>query len=204
MRKLTQYLHFIGIYLFLILLVCWVIGFVFFSLYALQFKYVPQVPVQAVVALTGGSERIETAVRILQKNNLGYLLISGVNKSVGLEDLSNKIEPEFLPKVTLGYFAENTRQNARELIQWAKLKKLDSILLVTSFYHIPRSILEIKFLDTSLNVIPYPVFPKNITDSKILIHTRSMWLLFVEYHKYMIAFVRNFFEERIKKCGFNI
>ena len=186
MRKLVQYVHSVLIYFLLIITVCWIIGFVFFSLYSLQFKYVPQVPVQGVVALTGGSDRIETAIHILQKNNFKHLLISGVNKSVVLEDLSDKIKPEFLPKVTLGYFAKNTRQNAQELVQWAKTNQLNSILLVTSFYHVPRSILEIKFIDTSLNVIPYPVFPKKITDSKILVHTRSMWLLLVEYHKYML------------------
>jgi len=178
---------------------CWFLGFIVFILYAMQFRYIPKVPVQAVAVLTGGTDRLDTALTILKENNLNALLISGVHKDVVLEDLYRKIEPDLYPKITLGYWAENTEQNAKELVDWAKNKKLTHILLVTSFYHIPRSLMEIRALDKRVVIVPYPVFPHHITDSRVLIHTRGAWLLFVEYHKSVFVLFKHLFE-RIQKC----
>ena len=73
-------------------------------------------------------------------------------------------------------------------------KKIQTILLVTSFYHMPRSIFEVLKVSPDLKVIPLPIFPKSFNDSVDWIRTRYAWLLFVEYHKFIVTKLQNYAE----------
>ncbi len=184
-------MKFIGsfvLYLCILLIAFWIIGFGVFCLYSLSLKYASKQSADAIVVLTGGEDRITTAVDLLKKSHADYLLISGVNKKVSLSDFDKLIDPEIRAKITLGYQATNTRENAQETAQWIKGKAIQSVLLVTSFYHMPRSIFEMLSAAPHLTIIPHPVFPKRFENSVDWIKTRSAWLLFVEYHK-LIAIV---------------
>lgn len=195
MRKVISHLF---LYTSLVTLAVWAIGFCGFVLYALSFKFTPDTPTQAIVALTGGSDRIETAIQLLEDGKADNLLISGVNKKVLPNEILHRIPEHIVPKVTLGYLAETTAENAEEIAIWIKNKHIDSILLVTSFYHMPRSIFEILKQSPNLSIIPHPVFPKSFGNSVDWIKTRYAWLLFIEYHKFLTVHLKQMTFERFK------
>ncbi len=190
-KKLVRQLLF---YLTMIGLSVWLIGFCLFSLYALSFRFTPATPTDAIVVLTGGDNRINTALDLLKDHYAPNLLISGVNKAVRHHDLIPDLPPDLADNVTLGYHAKDTKGNARETATWIRDKKVNSVLLVTSFYHMPRSVFEVLNQNPDLKIIPLPVFPKSFGDSVDWIRTRYAWLLFVEYHKFMIVHLQYLFE----------
>ena len=46
--------------------------------------------------------------------------------------------------VDLGFTAADTVGNARETAEWAKAMRYDSLIIVTSDYHMPRAMLELR------------------------------------------------------------
>lgn len=186
-------------YVFILILSLWVIGFCVFGLYALSLKYIPAENADAIVVLTGGEDRIATAVTLLQENRGKRLLISGVNQDVSPNELFRAHPNADSNRITLGYAARNTVGNARETADWIKQRQIASVLLVTSFYHMPRSIAEILSQTPDTRIIPYPVFPKSFESSVNWIRTRHAWLLFVEYHKFIIVQLKNLTERIINK-----
>lgn len=190
MKFLMRHLKNLFLYCLAVVLTTWLIGFVAFCVYALTLQSDLSEKRDAVVVLTGGSQRIETGIRLMEQQNADYLLISGVNKQVKREVLLKDVSPEQRKKITLGYEAEDTVGNAKEIDEWIKKKKIGSILLVTSFYHMPRSIFETARLNPQLKIAPQPVFPKSFGDSVDWIKTRYAWLLFLEYHKFIFVHLK--------------
>lgn len=172
----------------MIFLMFWFIGFLFFCLYTLSFKYAPQTHSDAIVVLTGGSNRIHTGLKLIKEQKAEYMLISGVYKDVTKQKLFPNTPAQITDKITLGYKALNTKGNAAEVNDWIQEKNIKSILLVTSFYHMPRSIFEIQKQNKDITIYPLPVFPKSFNNSVDWIKTRYAWLLFIEYHK--VIFIR--------------
>ena len=95
----------------------------------------------------------------------------------------------------MGHWAKTTRMNAIETAQWIQKNKISSIILVTSFYHMPRSLLEIKEAIPDLKIIPFAVFPQSFGESTDWLHTRYAWQLFLEYHKFLVVY---FFKGAVK------
>lgn len=182
------------LYVLLIGASLWLIGFIVFCLYALSFRFHPAEPTDAIVVLTGGGERVQTALTLLEERYADHLLISGVNQQVALSDLAGQLPADLVQNVTLGYQAQDTRGNAREVAQWIDGRPIRTILLVTSFYHMPRGIFEVLRQSPDLKIVPLPVFPRSFDDSVDWIRTRYAWLLFVEYHKYLAIRACDFFE----------
>lgn len=166
---------------------CWLIGFVCFCIYAFSLQTDLSTKQEAVVVLTGGSKRIDTAIKLLKEQDADHLLISGVNKKVSAKKLLKNVPPSLKNKITLGYEAENTVGNAKEINNWIKNKNIHSVLLVTSFYHMPRSVFEINRKNKTLKIASMPVFPTEFNNSVNWIKTRYAWLLFIEYHKFVFV-----------------
>ena len=70
----------------------WVIGFIIFCAYSIGMKYHPLETADAIVALTGGSDRISEAVRLLQEERAPRLFISGVDENVTEYHLLKKVD----------------------------------------------------------------------------------------------------------------
>ena len=69
-------------YSFVLLISLWLIAFFVFSSYAIGMKFRPLEKADAIVALTGGNDRIKESIRLLQEEYAPYLFISGVNENV--------------------------------------------------------------------------------------------------------------------------
>lgn len=141
----------------------------------------------AIIVLTGGKNRISAGIELL-KNNLAHkMFVSGVNETVKKKEELLPIQQSsyLMERIELGYSANNTQENAQEVQAWVQQNKYRSVRLVTSDYHIWRSLLEIKFVLPHIHVIlhPVPSLHKKIFWQKILI-------LAQEYHKSMAVLIR--------------
>lgn len=185
MKKMRLFL----IYATGVLVLVWGIGFCGFCFYAITLKYSADTPVEAVVALTGGADRIQTAALKAQEKAVPHLLISGIHQSVSKDEMLARLNmpPSYVP--TLGYRATNTAENAVEVAEWVDERQLKSILLVTSFYHMPRAMFEILKQAPDLVIVPYPVFPKSFNNSVEWVRTKYAWFLFLEYNKFITVHI---------------
>ena len=98
-----------------------------------------------IVVLTGGKQRIEKGVDLLLKGYGKKLFISGVFMPSEIElKFENEKEKNELFKccVFFGEKAKNTVENAYEVEKWLnKNSEINSIILVSSYYHLPRSMM---------------------------------------------------------------
>lgn len=145
----------------------------------------------AIVVLTGGALRLERGFELLAGEAAPVMLVSGVEDGVTLasllhtkeyHDFGAKLKPD---SVILGYKARSTRGNAAEVAEWVKKNHIQTILLVTGNYHIPRSEYEIKQAVPRLIIIAEPVFPGHFQNHRWWQHGESLKLVISEYHKYM-------------------
>lgn len=154
----------------------------------------------AIVVLTGGSERIKHALYLLEKGYAEKLFISGVHKEVKLYELLylhgyNVNEIKILRnKIELGYAASDTIENAEEIANWVKKNNIKSIRLVTSNYHIKRAMLEIHDKLPDTKIVPHGVVPINVRIDRWWDFPTTRHLLISEYNKYLLANVRVFLE----------
>lgn len=148
----------------------------------------------AIVVLTGGTLRLETGFELLSRKAAEKLLVSGVDKSVPIDDILRVtgLTPEDMACcVTLGYMAEDTGSNASEAASWIRANGIESIRLVTSGYHMPRSLLEFRAAMPELEIVPHPVFPEHVIMDEWWRRPGTAGLVVGEYNKYLLAALRN-------------
>jgi uncharacterized SAM-binding protein YcdF (DUF218 family) len=154
----------------------------------------PSGKTDAIVVLTGGTLRLETGFELLSQKLAEKLLVSGVDKSVPIEDILNitGLTAESMECcVTLGYQAEDTVSNASESAAWIRANRVESIRLVTSSYHIPRSLLEFRAMMPELEIVQHPVFPKHVMIDEWWRRPGTAGLIIAEYNKYLLASLRS-------------
>ena len=122
-------------------------------------------PADAIVALTGGSERLSAALELLDREKGQRLLISGVHAETKREELFaavGQLSQRAACCVDLGRGAESTIGNASETASWAQERGYQSIIVVTASYHMPRSMLELHATMPGVKLVSYPVFPESM------------------------------------------
>ncbi len=142
----------------------------------------------AIVVLTGGSQRIGEAGRLLRSGRAGKLLISGVNRQTSqatVQRLANLDAALFNCCVTLGYGALNTRGNALEARDWQRANKFRSLIVVTAAYHMPRSLAELARRMPNVELIPHPVMPSRFKSEPWWLHPTNAGILAREYIKFL-------------------
>jgi uncharacterized SAM-binding protein YcdF (DUF218 family) len=148
----------------------------------------------AIIVLTGGTLRLETGFALLSRRTAEKLLVSGVDKSVPLEEVLRVtgMTPEDMACcVTLGYMAEDTGSNASESAAWVRSNRISSVRLVTAGYHMPRSLLEFRAALPDVEIVPHPVFPKHVMLEDWWRRPGTASLVVGEYNKYLLAALRN-------------
>ena len=178
-----------------ILALIWVIGLFAFADRVRSLTPAPEPQrADAIVALTGpSSERVNAAVRLLEQGKGRRVLISGVNPDVRRQEL-NAITPGssrlFNCCVDLGFEAENTFGNAQEISAWARAKGYDDLIVVTSDYHMPRALLEIRTADRDLTLQAYAVRTASLSTSRWWRAAETGRRMTLEYTKYLATLVR--------------
>ncbi|MCY6383635.1 YdcF family protein [Hoeflea prorocentri] len=143
-----------------------------------------------IVVLTGGSRRIDRAIELLDNGTAAHLLISGVNPSTTGSQIQRltKAEPAlFECCVDIGHDAIDTIGNANEAALWVRKHGYRNVIVVTSNYHMPRSLLELRRVDPQTNFVPYPVVTLELTHLRWLQEPGALRMLAAEYVKYLGA-----------------
>lgn len=150
-------------------------------------------PTDAIVVLTGGSQRVATGLRLLSDGVSGRLFVSGVNRDVELSRLLATAAPSQTTPccIELGHAADDTVGNAEETARWVRANDIRSLRLVTASYHMPRSLLEFHRLMPGVALVPHPVFPSGFVIEEWWRHRGSLALMATEYHKYLLAWLRH-------------
>lgn len=167
-----------------VLLAIWVFGF---ALYADMLPSPPKEeelhPVDAIVVLTGGNNRLRAAMGLLKANHGKRLLISGVHHAVSDQDMIRITQAPtelFECCVDLDHASENTIDNAQATAAWITSNQYKSFYLVTEDFHMMRSRLLIETALPDITIKPYPV------KAEVPIQT-----LMVEYIKLSVTYVRS-------------
>jgi len=173
---------------FATLILLWAIGWIWFAVSISSMKESENsASTDAIIVLTGGPERIETGITLLDKDYADKLFISGVNDNLSREDVLSKwAEDKPVPCcITLGYEAKNTKQNAVETRRWIEGQNVTTLRLVTSNYHIPRAKMEFKYLMPEMEMIMHPVIQDDFKP-----WTPAFWALsFEEYNKNILTWI---------------
>ncbi len=146
-----------------------------------------------IVVLTGGDDRISTALALLESGHGSRLLISGLHEATSRAALRRthpNSDTAFDCCVDLGWYAQNTPGNAAEAAQWAKAKGFRSVIVVTASYHMPRALLELGAQMEGVALIPYPVMPSALTRKGAWRDPTTIKLMASEYAKYVAAQAR--------------
>ncbi|MDQ0560911.1 uncharacterized SAM-binding protein YcdF (DUF218 family) [Rhizobium mesoamericanum] len=148
----------------------------------------------AIVVLTGGYQRIDQAVELLQKGAGKRLLITGVHPTTTPKQIRRMTQasPElFSCCVDVGYDALDTIGNAQEASNWIHQRGYKSVLVVTNNYHMPRSLAELAYVDPGTQFIPYPVVNTDLKTSNWFTDPNAMRVMLAEYAKVLFAGARN-------------
>ena len=176
----------------LLLFVLWLGGLAWFVASSLRIADARTLPTDAVVVLTGGRLRLETGLGVLIAGSAKKLFVSGVNQKIDRDELLRVLGPAAGREaccIVIGHEADNTFGNARETAAWMEHEGYRSLRLVTSWYHMRRSLLEFGRRMPQTRVVAHPVFIHH--------HEREGWaalrveglLIIGEYDKFLAAWV---------------
>ena len=146
-----------------------------------------------IVVLTGAATRIPDAIELLAVERGKRLLISGVHRDTRAREIA-RLTPlyskYFSCCIDLDRSALNTFGNALETKRWAREHNFNSLIVVTSNWHMQRSIAELKHQLPDVTLIAFPVISPRVKDEPWWSNIDTARLLFAEYLKYLLALAR--------------
>jgi uncharacterized SAM-binding protein YcdF (DUF218 family) len=146
-----------------------------------------------IVALTGAAGRIPDAIELLATERGKRLLITGVHRATSSREIA-RITPlyskYFSCCIDLDRSALNTFGNALETRRWAREHNFNSLIVVTSNWHMPRATAELAHQLPDVTLIAYPVISEKVKTEPWWSNTDTARLLLAEYFKYLFALMR--------------
>ncbi|MBW3096523.1 YdcF family protein [Pseudohoeflea coraliihabitans] len=195
LRRGGRYTLFVLIALLAALLLATMVGFFRFT------ERVAHLPLpvditsnEAIVALTGGYQRIDKALELLEDGVGQRLLISGVNPATSgaaIKKATGASERLFDCCVDIGYQAIDTIGNANEAANWIRKNGYRRVLVVTNNYHMPRSLLELAAVSPEVEFTGYPVSHTDLRTEDWISDPMAIQTLLTEYFKYALAQLRS-------------
>jgi uncharacterized SAM-binding protein YcdF (DUF218 family) len=179
----------------LVVALVWLAGLLAFAARVQQLTPPDPVPqADGIVALTGASDaRIQEAMDLLQAGKGRRVLVTGVNRNVTRDQLRKIANPPanlYDCCVDLDFDAQNTKGNAQMIADWARGKSFKSLIVVTSDFHMPRSMLEIHGALPEATLTAYPIETPALDAQHWWRDRTSAWFMTLEYCKYLAVLVR--------------
>lgn len=148
--------------------------------------------VDAIVVLTGGTNRLETGFDLLDKGLGKKLFISGVYRGVEVKELLDKWKKGGAARldccVELGFEADDTLGNAKEATAWLRRENYKTYYLVTANYHLRRALMDFQSFGPEFTALPYAVQPDSLDMNNWWRESASRSLILREYNKFIAAF----------------
>ena len=146
-----------------------------------------------IVALTGAASRIPDAIELLATDRGKRLLITGVHRATSSKEIA-RLTPLYSKYFTccidLDRSALNTFGNALETKRWARAHNFNSLIVVTSNWHMPRAMAELAHQLPDVTLIAYPVISEKVKTEPWWSNLDTARFLFAEYLKYVLALAR--------------
>ncbi len=146
-----------------------------------------------IVVLTGAERRIEAGLKLLRDGVGNRLLISGIHARTTPDDVLRSVRGNSEPArccVDFGYEARDTIGNASETKAWAERHRFTRLVVVTSSYHMPRSLNELALALPGVDLIAYPVMPRALGEGAWWLRPSAARVLVSEYLKLIPSYVR--------------
>ena len=174
----------------LVLLVC---GFFWFVLQIPNEEVQIDRKADGIVVLTGAAARIPDAIELLAAERGKRLLISGVYRNTRSNEIA-RLTPlyskYFSCCIDLDRSALNTFGNAIQTRRWAREHNFNSLIIVTSNWHMPRAMNELAHQLPDVTLIPYPVISEKVKNDPWWQNSATARLLIGEYFKYLFGIIR--------------
>jgi uncharacterized SAM-binding protein YcdF (DUF218 family) len=146
-----------------------------------------------IVVLTGAASRIPDAIELLAAERGKRLLITGVHRATSAKEIA-RLTPLYSKFFTccidLDRTALNTFGNALETRRWAHEHNFNSLIVVTSNWHMPRAMAELAHQLPEVTLIAYPVMSEKVKTEPWWQNIDTARFLFAEYLKYLFALGR--------------
>lgn len=179
----------------------WLGGLVWFAVTMPTEIADPDTPTDAIVVLTGGTQRLDRGLDLLAAGKAKKLFVSGVHSGVEIADLlrvSHPVPDWIACCIVLGHEASSTLGNAFETASWMRREGYTSLRLVTASYHMRRSLLEFGRAMPDIHVVAHPVFPELVKQAEWWATPAAALLLIGEYDKYLGALLRALLAEPVE------
>lgn len=152
----------------------------------------PNLKADGIVVLTGGTERVPAGLDLLQSGFAKRLLISGVDPRATIDSLIQDHPAKSKKEccISLGVFAEDTHGNAKEAAGWVKKYNLNSLIVITSNYHMRRALLEFHQALPKTELYYYAVNPPQAHIDQWWDYSGTASLMMEEYNKLLLAIVK--------------
>jgi uncharacterized SAM-binding protein YcdF (DUF218 family) len=175
--------------IFTLVISLWLIGFLVY--FAAISRIVPYTgDAEGIVVFTGGERRVEKGLELLEQKRADHLLISGVNPKVKKSEILavNHEDEDLAAKIDLGFSAQDTLGNADEAAQWVRHNQLQSLIVVTSNYHMPRALVHLGAELPDVALYPYPVVPAVFGERMWFLHGAPWHMIFTDYNKFLFTY----------------
>jgi uncharacterized SAM-binding protein YcdF (DUF218 family) len=168
-------------------------GFVWFVLHVPDTEVALSRNADGIVVLTGGAARISDAIELLAAGHGKRLLISGVHRATSSAEIarSNPRHQSLVACcVDLDHSAINTTGNAIETRRWVRDRGFSSLIVVTSAYHMPRTMAELAKQLPDVTLVPFPVVTEKLRNEPWWTSGQTARLIISEYAKFVVAQLR--------------
>lgn len=144
---------------------------------------------EAIVVLTGDRGRIPTALNLLRRRGSPWLIISGTGRGASLVDVLNSQGQgasqlhEYWNRIIAEPRSQSTIENVYESGKILLEKKISRAILVTSDYHMRRSLKIFHIVLPKIETIPYPVLSDFSSEESANLGLWAYWSVWNEYWK---------------------
>src|SRR6185369_1801286 len=152
---------------------------------------------EGIVVLTGAASRIPDAIELLAADRGKRLLITGVHRDTSAREIA-RLTPlysrYFTCCIDLDKSALNTFGNALQTRRWAREHNFNSLIVVTSNWHMPRAMAELAHQLPDATLIPFPVISEKVKSEPWYSSPEMARFFAAEYLKYLFALTRMYLD----------